>query len=289
MHNWDDLRIFLAVARAGRVAPAARVLGIDATTVSRRLARLAGDVDRPLFESVAGDRRLTEEGQALLAHAEAIEAAVIAATVGAGDHSPAGHVRVSVAEGLATHVLAPAIGSFEARNPRIRLDLITASGFLNPSKREADIAVMLARPRSTRLRAGELARYRLRLYATPDYLDRRGRPQTPHDLAAHVLIGYVPEYITAPELDYLSEIEPNLGTHLRSTSINVQHELVAAGAGIGILHDFMAVKDARLETVLADQVELYRTLWLVTHQDTHAAPRIQAVCTWLEELSATLA
>ena len=289
MQHWDDLRIFLAVARSGRIATAARLLGVDGTTVSRRLARLAERIGRPLFEAVAGERRLTEEGQALLGHAETIEAAVIAATAPAGDLAPAGHVRLSVAEGLATWVLAPKIAPFQAANPRIRLDLITASGFLNPSKREADIAVMLARPRSAQLRASELARYRLRLYAGKDYLARHGRPAAPADLAGHVLVGYVPEHIYAPELDYLSDFEPGLAPHLRSTSINVQFGLVAAGAGIGVLPDFMGAGDRRLEPVLGDSVSLHRTFWLVTHQDTHAAPRIQAVCAWLAAIGAELA
>jgi len=288
MQNWDDLRIFLAVARSKRVAPAARLLGVDATTVGRRLARLAAHVDRPLFESVAGERRLTEEGQALLVHAEAVEAAMVAAIAPAGDLSPAGHVRVSVAEGLATWVIAPAIAPFQASHPRIRLDLITASGFLNPSKREADIAVMLARPRSAQLRASELARYRLRLYATPDYLDRHGRPASNGDLGKHVLVGYVPEHIYAPELDYLSEIEPGVTPQVRSTSINVQRALVSAGAGIAVLPDFMAQHDRRLEAVLGDTVAVHRTFWLVTHQDTHAASRIQAVCAWLAAIGRRL-
>ena len=284
MQNWDDLRIFLAVARSKRIAPAARLLGVDATTVGRRLARLAARVDRPLFESVAGERRLTEEGQALLAHAETVEAAVVAAIAPTGDQAPAGHVRVSVAEGLATWVIGPAIAPFQARHPRILLDLITASGFLNPSKREADIAVMLARPRSVQLRASEFARYRLRLYASPAYLDRHGRPASNEDLRRHVLVGYVPEHIYAPELDYLSEIEPGLTAQVRSTSINVQHALVAAGAGIAMLPDFIGQRDARLEPILGEAIAVHRTFWLVTHQDTHAASRIQAVAAWLEAI-----
>lgn len=287
MHNWDDLRIFLAVARSRRIATAARLLGVDGTTVSRRLTRLAERIDRPLFQSFAGERQLTEEGQALLAHAETIEAAILAATAPAHDLAPAGHVRVSVAEGLATWVLAPEIASFEARNPRVRLDLITASGFLNPSKREADIAVMLARPRSAQLRTAELARYRLRLYASRAYLDRHGRPASVGDLARHLLVGYVPEHIYAPELDYLAEFESNLTPHLRSTSINVQLGMVAAGVGIGVLPEFMAAGDARLEAVLEDNW-LSRTFWLVTHQDLHATPRVQAVIAWLSEIAPRL-
>jgi len=288
MQNWDDLRIFLAVARSKRIAPAARSLGVDATTVGRRLARLAARVDRRLFESVGGERRLTEEGEALLAHAETIESAVVAAIAPAGDLAPAGHVRVSVAEGLATWVIAPAIVPFQTSHPRIQLDLITASGFHNPSKREADIALMLARPRSSQLRASEFARYRLRLYATPDYLDRHGRPAASADLGRHVLVGYVPEHIYAPELDYLSEIEPGLAPQVRSTSINVQHSLVSAGAGIAVLPDFIARHDPRLEPVLGESVAVHRTFWLVTHEDTHAASRIQAVCAWLATIGGRL-
>ena len=289
MLNWDDLRVFLAVARAKRIAVAARMLGIDATTVNRRLARLAARLDRPLFESAGNERRLTEEGRELLAHAEAIEAATTALTAGAGHGGISGHVRLSVAEGLATRILAPAMPGFQAAHPGIRLDLITASGFLNPSKREADVAVMLAHPRSARLRAQRLATYRLRLYATADYLARHGTPAAPAELRDHVLIGYVPEHVHAPELDYLSEIEAELAGQLRSTSINVQHGLVASGAGIGILPDFMAASDPRLQPVLGDTVALHRSFWLVTHKDDQATPRIQAVCDWLVGLGRTIA
>ncbi|MCW3836375.1 LysR family transcriptional regulator [Sphingomonas canadensis] len=288
MHDWDDLRIFLAVARARRIAAAARMLGIDATTVTRRLARLERRTEQPLFESLGGDRRLTEEGQALLVHAETIEDAVIAATERTGGEAGAGHVRLSVAEGLATRVLAPAIEGFRERYPRIRLDLITASGFLNPSRRESDIALMLARPRSAQLNIAEFALYRLRLYASHDYLARHGTPADPSALERCALIGYVPEHIYAPELDYIAEVAPGLSPKLRSTSINVQHGLIAAGAGIGILPDFMAAGDARLAVVLGETVALHRTFWLVTHRDTHASPRIRAVCAWLAELGETL-
>lgn len=285
MRNWDDLRIFIAVARAQRIAPAARMLGIDTTTVNRRLARLAEESASPLFETVAGDRRLTDAGQALLAHAETIEGAIIAASAGrTARGSVAGHVRVSVAEGLATCVLAPATGAFRSVCPDIRLDLITASGYLNPSKREADIAVMLARPRNTQLRATPLARYRLRLYASRDYADRNGLPASRGALGGHALVSYVSEHVYAPELDYLSEIESGLQPQFRSTSINVQHGIVLTGAGIGILPDFMAAGDPELRVVLEDEVALHRTFWLVTHQDTYQAPRIQAVTDWLQRV-----
>ncbi|MDH7975149.1 LysR substrate-binding domain-containing protein [Sphingomonas sp. AR_OL41] len=287
MRNWDDLRIFLAVARAQRLAAAARLLGIDVTTVGRRLARLDAAIGAPLFATIGGERRLSEAGQALLLHAETIEAAVLAASERDRQGSAlSGHVRLSLAEGLATHVVAPGLARFRSDHPQLRLDLITASGFLNPSKREADIAVMLARPRNRQLQASRLADYRLQLYATRDYLDTHGTPADAAALRDHALIGYVPEHIHAVELDYLSEIHAGLVARARSTSINVQHAMIRTGAGIGILPDFIARGDARLVGVLSDRVSLGRTFWLVTHEDTHATPRIEAVTAWLRAVVA---
>ncbi|WP_157216452.1 LysR family transcriptional regulator [Flavisphingomonas formosensis] len=289
--DWDDLRIFLAVARARRVAPAARALGIDPTTIGRRLARLQDGLGAPLFETIGGERRLTERGQTLLAHAETIESAALAAVGEVSGEAArlSGHVRLSVSEGFATWILAPALPDFHRANPAIQLDLITASGFLNPSRREADIAVMLARPRSGRLVAAKLGDYRLRLYASHAYLAARTAPGSVADLAGHDLIGYVPEFIYSPELDYLGEIGAGLEPVARSTSINVQHRMIATGAGIGILPAFIGERDAGLVPLLADAVELRRSFWLVTHSDTRQLPRIEAVVRWLRACGASLA
>lgn len=284
MQNWDDLRIFLSVARAGRVAPAARQLGIDPTTVSRRLARLERMIDDPLFETSNGQRVLTDAGLALHLQAETMETALLA--VGTPTTAPtgiAGHVRLSLAEGFATCIVAPAVAAFARAHPRLRLDLITASGFLDPSKREADIAVMLARPRGRSLRAAPLTDYSLRLYATTDYLTANGAPTTPAELLDHTLVNYVEEHLHSLELDYLSEIHPNLIAGLRSTSINVQTAMIRAGAGIGILPDFVARDHAELVPVLAGTVQLQRSFWIVTHEDTNASPRVAAVSNWLRE------
>lgn len=290
MGNWDDLRIFLAVARAQRMAAAARTLGIDVTTVGRRLARLEATLGAAVFETVGGERRLSETGQALLIHSETIEAAVLAATeVDPASAALAGQVRLSLAEGLATHVVAPALPAFRREQPNLRLDLITASGFLSPSKREADMAVMLARPRNRQLRAVKLADYRLRLYATPGFLADHGTPSSAADLQDRALISYVPEHVHAPELNYLFDIYDGLVARARSTSINVQHAMIRAGAGIGALPDFIAARDATLVPVLPEAVHLTRTFWLVTHQDTHTTPRIQTVAEWLKGLAVRLA
>ena len=290
MFDWDDLRIFLAVARARRVAPAARALGINPTTIGRRLTRLASELNAPLFETVGGERRLTERGGALFSHAETIESAALAAIgeVTGDSSSLSGQVRLSVAEGFATWVLAPELPAFHRANPDIQLDLITASGFLNPSKREADMAVMLARPRKGRLVAAKLGDYRLSLYATSGYLEDRGEPRAVEELRGHSLIGYVPEFIYSPELDYLSEIGAGLEPVIRSTSINVQHQLIASGTGIGALPRFIGDKDPALRPILRDMIEIRRTFWLVTHSDVRRLARIDAVGRWLRHCAARL-
>lgn len=277
--DWDDLRVFLAVARMKRMAPAARALGIDATTIARRLARLARALDAPLFEQAGAERVLTETGSALLRHAESVEAATMSAVseIKGERHSLSGQVRLSVAEGFGTYILAPALPAFHARHPGIRLDVVTASGFLNPSKREADMAVLLARPQHRQLAVERLSDYRLHLYASPHYLKRLGRPRSAADLRNHALIGYVPDFLFSPELDYLDEVLPGLEATLRSSSIGIQRRLVLEGAGIGVLPDFMAAQDAGLTRILADEVEITRSFWLVVHGDMAKLARIAAV------------
>lgn len=290
MFDWDDLRIFLAVARARRIAPAARQLGVDATTIGRRLTRLSADLGAALFEGTGHERRLTAQGAALLRHAEAAESAALGAleALTGERRAPSGRVRLSVAEGFGAWVLAPRVAEFRARHPHIGLDIVTASGFLNPSKREADMAVMLARPQRGRLTVRRLGDYRLHLYAARDYVARRGAPARRQDLRDHPLVGYVPEFNLSPELDYLDEVEAGLEATLRSTSITLQQGMVAGGAGVGILPDFMAARDDRLVPLLADRVGLTRSFWLVVHADLRGLARVEAVTRWLGECVAAL-
>lgn len=285
MFDWDDLRVFLAVARSRKIAVAARSLSIDATTIMRRLSRLERSLGSELFELVGGNRLLTPRGQELLVHAETAESAALLAMEGGNglQGKLAGHVRLSLAEGFGTWVLAPGVGDFNRRHPHIRLDLITASGFLNPSKREADVAVMLTRPQRGRLHARKLGDYHLHLYASPAYLERTGRPGKPEDLRDCTLIGYVPEFIFSPELNYLDEVAAGLEANLRSTSIIMQQKMISEGAGIGVLPDFIGRRDPTLMPLMADRVEITRSFWLVMHDDVRKLGRISAVVNWLQE------
>jgi len=277
--DWDNLRVFLAVARARGVSAAARALEMNVTTVYRRLAALSESLGSELFEPGGTERKLTAQGLALMNRVEEMESAAMTALAEATGRQKgyAGQVRLSVAEGFGTWILAPALPAFQEQHPGIRLDIITASGFLNPSKREADMAVMLARPQRGNLSVQRLGDYRLHLYASPRYLAVHGVPRGRAALHDHVLTGYVPEFLFSPELDYLDEVEAGLEANLRSTSLGIQRQLVLGGAGIGVLPDFIVPPESGLVRVLEDDVEITRSFWLVTHRSLVRLARIRAV------------
>lgn len=284
--NWEDLRYFLAVAREFQLQRAGARLGVDATTVGRRLRRLERALGQTLFEQAKEGQSLTEAGERLLLRAEAMErqAREIEAAGTAGSEL-AGSIRVSVSEGFGTWFVAPHLPDFAARYPRLGIDLVASSGFLNPSRREADVAILLDRPRKGPLFTRKLTDYALRLYASRDWLAAHGPVRGKTELRAHPLVGYVPDLLYAPELSYLTEIDPELEPRLRSTSINAQYRLVAAGAGVAVLPCFIGDSDASLARLL-DQVMVRRSFWLVTHADTRRARRIGAFTDWLGELVA---
>ena len=284
--HWDDLRIFLAAARSRTVSDAARKLGIDATTVSRRLDRLSGDLKSSLFESNSSGLVLSSHGQKLLVQAETVEHAIGVATgTLTGERSRLkGLVRISMSEGLATWIVARNMPSFRELHPEISLELVTTNGFLNPSKREADLAITLARPARGHLIASKLSDYRLGLFVSKDYVQKNGIPQSGEALGQHPIIGYAPDFIYSDELRYLAEIGNKLETSLSSSSINVQHAMIHASSGIGVLPLFIGLRDPDLVRILESGVEITRSFWMVVHQDSRRIARVAAVVDWLKEI-----
>lgn len=283
--QWDDLRFFLAVARKRTLSSAAKSLSVDATTVGRKIDRLSAELKASLFEIGPAGHMLTASGNELLKHAENVERSVIAAgSALTGEHSRfVGTVRLSLSEGFATWVVAKHLQSFRSLHPEINLEIVTTNGFLNPSKREADLAVMLARPVKGPLIARKLANYSLGLYASGDYLDTHSPPKAVDDLKQHVLIGYIPDFIYAEELRYLPEIDDSLVPILSSTSINVQHAMTRSGLGISVLPNFIGALDNTLRPILP-VVQIQRNFWVVVHRDLAGVARVRAVIDWLDTL-----
>lgn len=282
--DWSDLPFFLAVARTGQIARAAAATHTDATTVSRRIRRLERSIGERLFEQSGDGQLLTLTGHALLDKAEAMSR--IAGEIGEatrGAQPLRGTVRVSVAEGFGTWFVSRHLGEFADANPGIEVDLVASSGFLNPGRRETDLAVLLARPRRGPLIVRKLADYRLRLYAAQHDVARHPI-HNPADLSDRRIIGYIPDILYAPELRYLDELPIDRTPQLRSSSINAQAKMIAAGAGIGILPCFIGDAEAGLTPVLPG-LSIQRSFWLTTHRETQSFAQVRAFSDWLVALA----
>ncbi|GGC79098.1 LysR family transcriptional regulator [Chelatococcus reniformis] len=275
--DWDDLRFFLSVARAGRLTVAARRLGADHATVSRRITSLEASLKAKLFERRPQGYQLTAHGERLLTKAEAIETEALAAQseIGGADLRLSGTVRIGAPDGFGTYFLAPRIGRLAERYPELDIQLVAMPRIPSLSKREADIAVSLNPPREGKIVARKLADYALGLFAAQAYLDHAPPLERVEDLFAHKVIGYIDDLIYTPELDYLDEVAKGLRAHLQSSNIVAQLMAAQAGAGVCVLPRFMAAR-AGLVHVLPETVTLVRSFWLIVHADLKDVARIRA-------------
>lgn len=281
--NWDDLRFFLAVARAGRLTVAAKRLGADHATVSRRITALEEALKAKLFERRPQGYTLTPHGERLIAAAETIESAALGASseIGGADLALSGSVRVGVPDGFGTVFLAPRVPKLAAQFPELEIQLAAMPRLLSLSKREADIAISLSPPKEGKIVARKLTDYRLGLYAAPAYLRSAGVPQSVDELHGHRLVGYIDDLIVMPELDYLDEIAKGLRPHLQSSNLLVQMQSTLAGGGICVLPHFMARGREDLVPVLSGAVDLSRTFWLIVHAELREVARVRATVDFL--------
>ena len=275
MPDWDDLRIFLAVARAESLSGAGRRLRLDAATVGRRIARLEEALGHPLFLRSAQGYRLTEAGGRLIPHAEAAERAMAAAAedmAGAGA-GLTGQIRLGAPDGCANYLLPQVTAAICDSNPGLEVQIVALPRVFNLSKREADMAVAVSPPEAGRLTVQKLTDYRLSLAGDAGYLAAHPAITGRADLQAHRLVGYIPDMIFDKELDYLAELGVG-AVPLGSNSVSVQLMWLRAGAGIGIVHDFAMPFAPGLRRVLAGQVALTRAFWLIRHADDRRSDRM---------------
>ncbi|MBE7184603.1 MAG: LysR family transcriptional regulator [Methylobacterium mesophilicum] len=276
--NWDDARIFLAVARAGQILGAARKLGLDHATVSRRVNALETALDAKLFRRLTTGSELTAAGQRFLPVAERLEAELIAAQAAITGESETvgGTVRIGAPDGFGTAFLARHLGALTAEHPELRVQLVPVPLSFSLSRREADIAITVERPAEGRLVASKLVDYALGLYAAKSYAEAHGLPLSEAELSRHRLVGYVPDLVATPSLDYAREFAAAWPARLAVSSALGQVEAVRAGAGIGILHAFIARSCPDLVAVPAFP-PLRRAYWLVYHESVRPLRHVQAV------------
>lgn len=283
--NWDDVRIFLAVARTGQMLAASRRLGVNHATLSRRVTALEEALDTRLLIRRTNGCELTAEGEIFLRAAERMETEMLAAQsqVGRIDSALAGTVRIGAPDGFGVSFLAPRLGQLTARYPELKIQLVPVPRSFSLSQREADIAITIERPEQGRLVSSRLTDYTLGLYASKAYLTGKDLPQTVDDLKHHRRIGYVEDLIYSPSLNYTGEIMRNWDAGFEISSAIGQNEAVLSGAGIGILHNYIARQYGDLVRLLPE-TSIRRAYWTIYHESARDLARVRMVSDFLHDL-----
>ncbi|MDR6631538.1 DNA-binding transcriptional LysR family regulator [Phyllobacterium sp. 1468] len=283
--NWDDVRIFLAVARSGQILGAAKRLGLNHATVARRLTALENDLNTKLLTRRTNGCELTHAGEEFLLSAERMEAEMLSirSSLGDADVAISGSVRIGAPDGFGVTFLAPRLALLTGRYPDLKIQLVPVPRSFSLSRREADIAITVDRPDQGRLVARKLVDYRLGLYASRSYLAERTAPQTVDELSAHRLVGYVDDLVISPSLNYAPEITRDWKAAFEISSALGQVEAVRAGAGIGILHMFIAREHEDLVPVLPERT-IHRSYWLAYHESVRTLRRIAAVSNFISDI-----
>jgi DNA-binding transcriptional LysR family regulator len=274
--EWSLLHSFLAVARAGRLTTAAHALGLNHSTLSRRIATLESALQTRLFDRSATGYVLTAPGERLLSHARDVESTILRlqAEIAGASHRIEGTVRIGAPEGFGTFFLAPILPRLAAAHPDLEIQLVTLPRIFSLSKREADLAIGLACPEEGRLHARKLTDYELGLYASTPYLADHPAPTTLEALQHHRLIGYISDLIYTRELDYLPLMAPNLRPTFTSSNLIAQLAAVRAGHGLCVLPCFIGQSEPTLHRVLSHQISLTRSFWLTVHADMRTQARV---------------
>lgn len=285
----EHIGVFLELARWGTLRGAAAQLGLDETTVSRRLGRLEASLGVRLMDRGREGWRLTEAGRRLVPHAEAIDSQMMAATEdlasGAGELS--GALRILASDGFGAYVMLPNLTEFHEHHPALRIEVSTSTSHTAATDRDFDVAITLERPPSKSAEVRALADYELRLYASAQYLESHGDPRGATDLrSGHTLIWYVDALLDVEPLRLLDQIVPNATAMVQTNNISGHLTAARAGLGIALLPTYIGEAEPDLRPVLHEQLSVRRRYWLTVPRSTLLLARVTAFCSALERIVA---
>ncbi|MFN3583951.1 LysR family transcriptional regulator [Phenylobacterium sp.] len=278
MFDWNDLKAFLAVARGGSTLSAARALGVNQTTVARRIEGLEAALSLKLFERGQTGSRLTQAGRDLVEEAERVERAAERFANRAAGHQRgmAGSIRVTATEIMANHVLMPGVAAFRQKHPEVNVHLIVTDRALDVEAGEADIAIRtgLALPASD-LIARKLGDHDFALYCSRDYAARRGTP-TPETLSDHDLIGGDMEMADGPGMAWMFSLAGGKAPVTRSNTMSNLLHALKAGLGVAPMACEAADADRNLIRCSGIIEEARPSSWILTRRELKDAPRVRA-------------
>lgn len=282
----DDTRYFLAIFRTGRLTLAAKSLGVDHTTVGRRIATLEQALGHRLFDRSADGWLITEFGQHLVEPAEEIERAML--NIGAFVERPqsglSGTVRLVCPDAFGTFLLAPALADLRLTHPDLRIEVVMNSVGMRESVLDFDVGVTLEEPRSSKVIMRPLSKYTVGLYASRDYLSQHGPIEDVTDLETHRLIWYVDRLLNVQSMHVLG----NLGArpaNIQMSNVVAHWQAAANGAGVAPLARYIASRDSRLVRVLPE-ISFEQDYWLVIPREHRRWARVALMVELLEAVVA---
>lgn len=279
---WDDIPVFLAVARAGSLSGAASALSIGLATVSRRVERLEARLRCPLFLRHHTGYRLTEDGAALIERAEEMEAAAKAFGSGLPEEPEvSGTVRLATAENLAAALILPALPRLRRAHPRLTLEIATDIATVNLHRRDADIALRMIKPERGHVSLQRVGTLGYGLYAAQSYVEGRAG-SLDFDLERDELIAWAVGYGHLPAAQWIERALRGRAPAVLTTSLAAQVAGCAAGLGLAVLPHLLA---RRRELICLDaDLGIDQSIWLVTQTDLASSRRVQAVARFLREI-----
>lgn len=275
--NWGDFRVIFALKREGSIAGAARMLGVDGSTISRRLAAAGEAFGATLIVRGGGDFTFTSDGVAIADAAESMNATVNSTRINVRSmrEEPTGTVQVACVP-TAAHVLRPLVDKIANLHSGLHVDLISSISGTNLAKGEADIAVRTIPPKDPGLVIAYAFTWGSCLYASPDYLAKHGRPETPDGLSQHTLVRYNAPLLHAKAFGWIEQFADPERPATRVENSDSARVIIEQGGGIGPL--FCAVGDTckSLERVFAEPFDQMQS-WVLYHESARGSQRIRVV------------
>ena len=277
----DQLLVLLEVSRAGKFTTAGDKLGLNHTTIARKIAALEKALGGRVLARAAGGWELTPLGERAVGVATQVADAVARLAPGADD-PVTGSVRMTATDGFSAYIASPAVAELRQEHPGLAVELITVTRRALQQRSGVDIEVVVGEPQVHRAEAVRLGYYALGMYASRDYLARHGAPRTPEELARHGLVYFVDSMLQVDDLDAPRRLVPEMQDGLTSTNVFVHVEATRAGAGIGFLPCFMADRHPDLARLLPDYFRAQLPYWMVLRPDSMRQPAVAAVVTALK-------
>lgn len=275
---WDDLRFVLAIARAGQLAAAAQALGVNHSTMFRRLNALERALGSQMFERLATGYRPTDSGRRLIEAAERMEAEALALDrdLTGRDTRLSGQLRVTCSETLGYKILTGEIARFRALHPGIAIDLSVDNRVIDLSRREADVALRATRPSEGDLFGRKLADIRWGLFASPGYLKTHAGLKRIDDLARHTVIGWSDSGPQTKAARWIARHVPASAIGLRSATIFNQYIAARDALGVALLPIYLPAGDDGVVRLFGPLKDFTTEMWIVTHRSLKDTARVRA-------------